>query len=629
MTWFTNLFLQSPWAMGLLALLPAIVVMYLLKLKRQKVTMPSTLLWRRAMQDMVANSPFQRLRNNLLMWLQLLFLLLLILAFWRPVTELVDNDQSTYILMIDHSASMQTMEGTRSRLEMAKEEALTIISTLSNKDQAIVLGFSDRTNILQTLTSDKVALENAINRLESRDVSTSLKEAGLILQSLTSDPRDDGGRTPRLNTKTIVISDGAIAEMDALVDVPNLEYIAIGGESENIGITNVDVRESFADSFEYEVFVSIKSTHEDDQDVLVEFEVDGELIDIKAASIPAGGESGVIFTTAENFDGIATVRLSENDFFELDDEVNVRIKPPQNIEVLLVSGGNAFLEQVLLIDQRVELSMIRPVDYSSDAEYDITFFDNAQIGEINEGNYVFLNSIPPIDGFVDTGEMIQNPEIIDWNRIHPLNRFVNFETVLIGESIKYEAPQTAIPIVETISSDMMTLYETETQRTLVIGFDIFKSYWPLDVSFPIFIANTIDYFARNSANNVKPTYRTGENITLFADRDSDSAIITTPWDEDLEFSFEGTSTAYLTDTINAGIYTYKLSSGTEIELPVNLLSYTESDITPTKELNVADNVIVSNDEATTSNQEIWHWFVLAALLIMLLEWIIYTKRTFM
>lgn len=628
MSWFPS-FLQNPFAWGLLALLPAIVIMYLLKLKRQKVLIPSTLLWRKAMQDMVANSPFQKLRNNLLMWLQLLFLLLLILAFMRPVTELPDSGSQTYVFLVDHSASMRVKEGTETRLDLAKTRVQQIIDTMQPDDRAIILGFSDRTNIFQTLTNDKLALRNALRKIEPRDVSTSLSEAGMILQSLTSVARDDGGRAPLENTKTFIVSDGAINGLNSLVDIPNLEFISVGTETDNLGISGVDVRESFADTFEYQVFVSVTNSYAEEKEVLVEFEVDGEIIDIKSTSVPPGSSSGVVFKTSEFLDGMATIRLDTTDAFELDNEVKALIAPPSNINILLVTSGNTFLEQVLLIDPRVEVSVTRPTDYDPNSEYDIVFFDGTQVGALTQGNYVFLNSLPPIAGFKDTGEMITNPEIVDWNRVHPLNRFVNFETVLIGQTRKYETPTGTTPILESLETEMISLYETETQKVLVIGFDIFKSYWPLDVSFPIFVSNTIDYFSRNSPKSLKPVNKAGTTITLFADKTATTAKVTGPVSEPIDFSFQGTSTAYLTNTMNSGIYNVAYDSGATYSLPVYLLDESESLIAPRQEIQVVDKTILSTAEGARSNQEIWKWFALAALAFIILEWLIYCRRTFM
>ena len=60
------------WGWGLLALIPpAIIALYFLKLKRIPLEVPSTYLWRKSIEDLHVNSIWQRLRKNLLLYLQL------------------------------------------------------------------------------------------------------------------------------------------------------------------------------------------------------------------------------------------------------------------------------------------------------------------------------------------------------------------------------------------------------------------------------------------------------------------------------------------------------------------------------------------------------------------------------
>jgi len=111
-------------AIAAAAAVPTLVLLYFLKLKRQDVPVSSTLLWKRAVQDLQVNAPFQRLRKNLLLFLQLLVLAAAILALARPIIRTAVADEERVVLLIDRSASMNAREGEQTRLDAAKEQAI-------------------------------------------------------------------------------------------------------------------------------------------------------------------------------------------------------------------------------------------------------------------------------------------------------------------------------------------------------------------------------------------------------------------------------------------------------------------------------------------------------------------------
>src|SRR5260221_10319103 len=76
---------SSPLMLGMLVpICGLIVVMYILKLRRKDVVVASTFLWRQVIRDVQANAPFQKLRKNLLLFLQLLAVAFLVFALSRP-----------------------------------------------------------------------------------------------------------------------------------------------------------------------------------------------------------------------------------------------------------------------------------------------------------------------------------------------------------------------------------------------------------------------------------------------------------------------------------------------------------------------------------------------------------------
>jgi hypothetical protein len=156
------------WASLALFLMPFFILMlYFLKMKRQPQTVPSTFLWKKSIEDLHVNSLFQWLRDNVLLLVQLLTVLVLIgalLAFQYHGRA----GGKRYILIIDSSASMSATDVSPNRLEVAKAEALAEIERHSDGDVGMVIEFNNDagTTPRQDYTTDTVLLRRAVNAIQ-------------------------------------------------------------------------------------------------------------------------------------------------------------------------------------------------------------------------------------------------------------------------------------------------------------------------------------------------------------------------------------------------------------------------------------------------------------------------------
>src|SRR5512140_454513 len=110
--------------LGLIAV--PILLLYMLRLRRREVQVSSTMLWQQLLRDREANAPWQRLRRNLLLLLQLLILAALIIALARPFITVPTVTTGRIAVLIDASASMNATDVQPSRFEVAKQQAASI-----------------------------------------------------------------------------------------------------------------------------------------------------------------------------------------------------------------------------------------------------------------------------------------------------------------------------------------------------------------------------------------------------------------------------------------------------------------------------------------------------------------------
>lgn len=72
------------WPALLAVLIPGIVLLYLLKQKVKNQKISALNLWREAYENIQASTPWEKFRNNILMYLQIAALILLIIALMSP-----------------------------------------------------------------------------------------------------------------------------------------------------------------------------------------------------------------------------------------------------------------------------------------------------------------------------------------------------------------------------------------------------------------------------------------------------------------------------------------------------------------------------------------------------------------
>src|SRR5215470_15999154 len=224
----------APAAFFFAASIPVVVVFYLLKRKRVVKLVSSTLLWQKFLSETQASAPFQKLRKNWLLILQIILLTMAVLALSRPYFAARMKAAQLRVVILDASASMQATDETPSRFEKARSEALKWVDSLAGSDQMVILQAGANTEVKQSATSDKAALRRAIQACVCSDGPTRLGPALRMAESLVRDQR---------NAEIHLFTDGAVPELSEFDNkaLPPF-YHPVGKNSNNLGITALDVK---------------------------------------------------------------------------------------------------------------------------------------------------------------------------------------------------------------------------------------------------------------------------------------------------------------------------------------------------------------------------------------------------
>ncbi len=413
--------------------IPALIILYFLKLRRIPREVSSTLLWKKAIQDLQANAPFQRLRKNLLLFLQLIILSLIILALAQPRSASTTEMGRKYIVMIDRSASMAAVDGdetlgSESRLEAAKKQAIELIETMrapglfaagEKADEAMVIAFDANAQIVASFTSDQATLINAINAIEQTDATSSIAEAYRLAQAqrpnrIVNATNELGEITESHELDELkggepyffhLFSDGRVSDIDSVraeeIDTQTtFEYHAIGSQtSNNIGLVALRSERDYDTPSKLSIFVGVQSTDTIPRTVDAELIVAGVTRSVRAIDLPAAttdpttgykapASGGVVFELNEPNGVIVRVKLDTDgqnnpqaDVLLSDNEGVLVVPPAKQASVALVSTGNLFIGSALSGLPLSRFDTISPAQYESNREsgandvYDLVIFD--------------------------------------------------------------------------------------------------------------------------------------------------------------------------------------------------------------------------------------------------------------
>lgn len=673
MNWIPSVLNPTAAAIAAGVVVPALLLLYFLKLRRKEHPFASTLLWKKSVQDLQVNAPFQRLRRNLLLFLQLAALLALILAFANPVSFHKTSTAENTLLLIDHSASMNVKDaGGRTRLEEAKRRAIEQIDSLPKNGRASVIAFDSSAQVVQQLTEDKQSLRSAVNGIAPSDQPTRLQMGYQLAEAaVTVNPeqmKDGQAAAPDL----FVYSDGRVLDTDKLSFRGKVTYEKIGSDqSGNIGIVALSARRNYERPNEVTVFARLANFGPEPVSADLELSVaeldptnpaeekfvsrqireTATLVperwdDVKRKELEAAGtvtRDSVEFRLELLTAAVIRVeqKSKQNDLLDVDDVAQVIVPPPRRLSVALVTpGDNYFLEKAI-----AALGLERPVvmstaQYESNVpkDFDVILFDRYSPKVLPEnGNFVYFGGLPPNTALTQRASEVGVPlvaedvSVLDWKRDHPILRTLNVSKVFAAEAMRLDVPEDAELLIEGTTTPLLVLYRQSRQTHLVCAFDLLQSNWPMRETFPYFLYNTMQFMSLGSEMDIREGYTPGampripRNNLVRADPTATEVKLIGP-DRTQTVRIPESGDFVLPPLNRVGLYRTEPSIPQYERLAVNLLDANESNVFPS---NIAPGSVGSVDSSSEARSrfEWWWWLVAAVVLpLLMIEWWVYTRR---
>ncbi len=605
----------SPLAFGALGLSLPLVLLYFLKVRRRERRVSSLLLWDSTLRDREAAAFFQRLQRDPLLILQVLALIALTLALARPVVTVMGHGARKVVIVLDTSASMKARDVSPSRFDVARAQAASLVRHLGAGAEIMVIEAGVQPKVVAALGRDRNRALAAIGAASAHDLPNRLGEAVRTARALV-------GTDPRAEID--VLTDGAFALREGPdTKDPRVHWLGVGRRGKNVGITSLAVRKSYYGAFDYQAFISFVNYTPDTQTFTFTLDLDGARVAEKSVTLEPSVRRSVVVPFSHQGGGTIIARLGIDDDLDADNIAYAVLPPPRKINVMLVSPGNLFLEKVLRTDPEVNVDIRTPEQYQGGmGGADVVVLDSINPPRVGAGRFVFVNGVPG-DVPLDVLGRMERPTIMDWDRTHPVMRHVDFSKVAIEDAIRMRPLAAGHALVEAVGGTLMYALEEQDRKAVFIGFDLFKSDFPLRVAFPLILSNSLRWLHPAGLDQSSLEIAAGQPILLPVEHGVSSVTVTTPSGRAVKAQITRGVVSF-TETDEVGLYTLTTSRG-QMQIAVNLMDADESNLEP-RPLPVSTAAPQPSTAAVPVQRELWAVFVVIAIVILLVEALLYWRR---
>ncbi|MEM1227712.1 MAG: VWA domain-containing protein [Planctomycetota bacterium] len=672
MSWLPALVGWWPWVV--LGMVPiGIIAMYFLKLRREVVEVPSTYLWSRTIEDLHVNSLLQRLRNSVLLFLQLLAVTLVAMALLRPGVATDVSSLGRIVFLLDSSASMQALVSRdrpeRSRFEEAKSQVLARIDSMTDQESAMLVTFSDRAEVMQAFTSDRNRLRDALSRCQvtnrPTDVLGALNAAdGLANPKRTSEEGSvDVQVADAQPAELVLLSDGNFQDVTEF-NLGNLQptYRAIGSDrARNLAIVNFSAERDVQDSSQVDVFATVLNAGTQSAASDVSLMLDDELIDAAAVDLEPEDQTGLSFKiTAENAVRLE-LRLEATDDLALDNTAYAALTPAGLAGVLVVTPGNQPLEIGLSTEKLQSIASVEVVspDYLKSEAYskraiagsdDLVIYDRCVPSTMPSTNTFFIGTLPPPESSVQdeastwrwAGDR-SSLTLIDLNRTHPVMRYLELYSLLIFSGRAITPPTGSVVLAEADIGPVLAIGSRRGYQDLVLGFELVSedsggevqanTNWYAERSWPVFLLNVLRQLAGAASSSGAPSHPPGETVLVRVDNAVDAVDLTrrdsSAAPSDVVRLPVGTGgIVEVTQTDPPGNYQLMSTVGDRLvdQFVVNLFDIRESTLATRRDVELGYETVAAADAGMSIRREYWRWLLMLVLAVLAVEWWVYGRR---
>ena len=590
------------WPICFLLFIPVIILIYMLKQKAKKVEISSNMLWKEVYKNLEATTPWEKLKFQWLMVLQIILIILFVLSLMSPFILSENKKTSSLILVIDNSASMNAIYDEETRLEQAKEDAIEYLDTVPENTKVTLIECNNQATVLATNEDNIMTLKSKIKKIESTYATGDLSLCANLVNSIMDQQPD---------TNVVYYTD---SQFENAYDKSSV--YSLYKEKDNICVDYVSYGID-----ENKITVIAKITNQSNQNIATDVTLyehgTKKILGMEHLSLQAMSTEIVYFEDVETTSDKIYVQTSKKDMLLEDNIGYLILKKQQGTKVLLVTDGNVFLEKALSSVENIDLYKTQEITSAKGLEeYDLYVLDGKKLEDIPEGKAIlFLRSQ---DNEYVSRKDTKTSVLLKLEKSE-LTNYVEDFSFGVMETDLYEVPSWAESFITDSETSAGYYGEYNGRKVAVMGFDIHQSDFALQAEFPIMIYQMTQYLLQQGMLS-QNAFFAHETVDIKNIKNGVEIEIKNPEGESETYTSKGNDISY-TKTNALGFY--EINDGNEqISFSVDYPTTSESYVNPAVTQVIEEGFVVKLAQGMVQLRDKIIYIMLA---LLLLEWLVYKK----
>lgn len=595
-----------------------LILFYFLKLKRPRVEISSLALWKTVLNDQRVNSPFQKFRRNILLWLQLLILLLLVLAAMQPFIQGGAGRAEYLPVLIDTSASMAATDAStgKTRLELATDQIRDVVENMVSGQKISLIAMHSTAQRLTEFSSNRRVLLDALDKVKVRDVPSRLEDALRMTQALA--------RTVPIE-RVLVYSDGNFPERVNFELPFRVSFQQTDAAGANIGITAFNAQQRTAP--EWDVFLRVEASQSSSGKV--ELLQDGRQVGEESFVLDKGESQRLTFGIASEvstrLEAKLTVDDGEYDSLATDNTAWLDLPAPRALRVYVDPDLSTY-RQALAENDALDLYPKEGAEDQRSMPFDLVYTEKAADEELDSTVRVFTGVIP-----AELTDLVKSEsdltEVIDWDRSSPLLQHMQLRDVQIMDDINIR-PGVDDGDFEDLgytilaygrNGPLIVQKRVGAEANVYLLFHTDRSTLPYRIAFPILVTNGVQIAfheaaigeVRGARTKVLPVREMSPNAEYVV-RNPSGAEVTVKADKNGMLNGVAAPLAGAYQILDGG-----RNAGT---VSVSLLDAMETSLSRVNQIQFNELTVSAAEELLDSDRPLWSTLALIAFIVLLAEW---------